>query len=132
MTKLLIGGSPCTQQKLIIKGSLPGRNESEKAARTHWSVGAKMKKEYTDLIMCVCKSQKIKPVEKARIEVTFFEKDMRRDSDNVYGGLKYILDGMVKAGVLKNDTRKIVKLYINPVELDRQNPRIEVKIEVIE
>lgn len=122
------------EQLLIIKGALPGRNESEKAARTHWTVGAKLKKEYTELVMWECKAQKIKPVqEKARVEVTFYEKDMRRDSDNVFGGLKYILDGIVNAGILKNDTRKLVDLYINPVQLDRQNPRIEIKIkELIE
>ena len=117
------------EQLLIIKGALPGRNESEKAARSHWAVGAKLKKDNTDLVMWECKTQKIKPVqEKARVEITFYEKDMRRDSDNVYGGLKYILDGLVKAGVIKDDSRRYIDLYINPVELDRQNPRIEIKI----
>lgn len=120
------------EQLLIIKGTLPGRNESEKAARTHWAVGAKLKKEYTELVKLECKAQRIKPLlNKARIEVTFYEKDMRRDSDNVYGGLKYILDGLVKAGVIKDDSRRYIDLYINPVELDRQNPRIEVEIKEI-
>lgn len=120
-------------QTLIIKGSLPGRNEAENAARTHWSVARKLKKDNTDLVMWECKAQKIKPLQgQARVEVTFYEKDLKRDADNVIGGLKYILDGIVNAGVFKNDTRKLVKLFIMPVELDRQNPRIEIKLSEVQ
>lgn len=120
-------------QTLIIKGSLPGRNEAENAARTHWDVARKLKKDNTELVAWECLAQRIKPIQgQARVEVTFFEKDLKRDADNVIGGLKYILDGLVNAGVIRNDTRKLVKLYIMPVELDRQNPRIEVKLSEVQ
>lgn len=119
-------------QKLIIKGNLPGRNEAEDAARTHWSAGAKLKKQYTELIAWECRIQKIKPyIMSVLITIKFFERDYRRDADNIIAGTKYILDGLVIAGVIKNDTRKLVSLRIEPVEVDGKNPRIEVEIRSI-
>lgn len=116
-------------QKLVIHGRLPGRNEAEKAARSHWSKGAKMKREYTDLIYFECLSQHIMPFEnKVNITVTFYEKDRRRDDDNVISSLKWILDGIVKARVIKDDSPKYVKLYINEIKYDKDFPRIEVEI----
>lgn len=118
-----------TAQKLIIKGSLAGRNEAENAARSHWAVGNKLKQDNTNIVKYECLAQKIKAIDgQAYITVTFFEKDLKRDADNVIGGLKYVLDGLVNAKVIKNDTRKLVRLQVNPVELDRVNPRIEVEI----
>lgn len=113
--------------KIIITGRLPGRNEAENAARTHWARGAKLKKEATELVAWECKTQHVQKIDgEVIVEVTFYERDRRRDADNVLGGLKYILDGLVVAGVLTDDSRKYVELKINPVEVDKTDPRIEV------
>lgn len=117
-------------QTLIIKGRLPGRNEAENAARTHWAVGASLKKKATELVQWEAVRQHIKAVDgRAKLVVTFYEKDYKRDADNVIAGLKYILDGMVKAAVIANDTRKCVDFEIKPIQVDKTNPRIEVEIE---
>lgn len=117
------------RQILIIKGRLPGRNEAEKAARTCWAVGANLKKENTERVYWECRAQHIEPINGiAHITVTFFEKDYRRDADNIYAGLKYILDGLVNAGIIADDSRKYVNLSVNPVMVDKKNPRIEVEI----
>ena len=117
-------------QKLIIKGKLPSRNQAEFAARSHWSTGSRFKKRYTEFVYWVCKQQRLFPVSgRVKITITFYEQNLRRDSDNVISANKYILDGLVMAGIIQNDTKKCVELYINPVELDRENPRIEVEIE---
>ena len=119
-------------QIITIKGKLPSRNEADDAFRRNWSVGAKFKREHTELVAWECLAQRIKPAKMfpVAVAVTFYEKDMKRDADNIVGGgLKYILDGiMVQARIIPNDTRKHVRLYVNPVELDRQNPRIEIII----
>lgn len=117
-------------QTLIISGRLPSRNEAEKAARSHWSKGAKMKAEYTELIHWNVISARIKPViGKADITVAFYEANARRDADNVIGGgLKYIFDGIVAAGIIKDDSPKYVDLTVLPVKVDKVNPRIEIKI----
>ena len=62
-------------QILTIKGRLPGRNEAEHAARSHWSKAAKLKKEYTELVAWECKAQHIKPVAgRARVKLRFTKK----------------------------------------------------------
>lgn len=116
-------------QRFTIKGRLPSRNEAERAARTHWAVGAKLKKDATEAVMWSAVSQHIKPESgSVTVEVTFYEKDYRRDEDNVQSGVKYILDGLVQANILPNDTRRLVRLNIRPVEVDKRDPRIEVAI----
>lgn len=116
-------------QRLVIPGRLPGRNEAEKAARTHWAVGAKFKKEATELVAWEAVRQHIVPRQcPVKVTVTFYEKDYKRDEDNVQSGVKYILDGLVSAGRIPNDTRRNVRLNVKPVEVDKLNPRIEVEI----
>lgn len=118
------------KQMLIITGRLPGRNEAENAARTSWATGANLKKTNTERVYWECKAQRLEPVKgMAHITVTFYEKDYRRDTDNILGGLKYILDGLVNAGIIVDDGRKYVDLSVNPVMVDKKNPRIEVEIE---
>lgn len=117
-------------QKLIIPGRLPGLNEIINSSRTHWAVAAKEKKEamlYVQTYITLCK---IKPVQGfAEIKITCYEKDYRRDQDNVQGGAsKVILDALQQAGVIKNDSRKHIKLVLGGVEVDRDNPRVEVEI----
>lgn len=117
-------------QTLVITGKLPSRNEADNAARAHWSQGAKFKREYTELVHWCVIGAHIKPVHgKAHIVVTFYERDDRRDADNIIGGaLKYILDGLVAAGIVKDDSRKYVDLTIMPIKTDKSAPRIEINI----
>lgn len=120
-------------QRLIVHGQLPGRNELIKADRRHWAEGGKLKKQATDLVAWEAAIQHIKPVGKCHITIQCFEPDMRRDSDNVQtGAVKPILDGLKLAGVIKDDSRKYVRLTMLPVEIDRENPRVEVWIEDID
>lgn len=120
-------------QRLIVHGQLPGRNEWIKADRRHWAAGGKLKKQATELVAWEAAIQHIKPVEKCHITIQCFEPDMRRDSDNVQtGAVKPILDGLKMAGIIKDDSRKYVRVTMLPVELDKNNPRVEVWIEDID
>jgi Holliday junction resolvase RusA-like endonuclease len=120
-------------QKLVIKGTLPSRNDEIKANRTHWAKGGTLKKQTTQLVAWEAKTQHLKPMEICSIRIRCYEPDMRRDSDNVQSGaVKPILDGLKLAGIIKDDSRKYVKLTMLPVELDKENPRVEVWIEDID
>jgi Holliday junction resolvase RusA-like endonuclease len=121
-------------QILIINGTLPSRNDEITANRTHWAKGVKQKKEATERVAWECVRQHLKPMQgKCSIRIRCYEPDMRRDSDNVQSGaVKPILDGLKLAGIIKDDSRKYVKLTMLPVELDKENPRIEVWIEDID
>ena len=115
--------------KMVIKGTLPGRNEAEKAARSHWSKGREFKREWTDYVAYQVIGQANVPFEGlAKASVTFYEPNRKRDQDNVISGLKYICDGLVKAGVIHNDSPRYLRFESVRVDYDRDNPRIEVDL----
>lgn len=112
--------------KFEIPGRLPGLNEIIAAAKSHFGAYAKMKYENTTAI--AWQAKKLPAYQRADITITWYEPNRRRDPDNVSGGQKFILDGLVVAGVIKNDSQR----YINSIKhmwgVDRENPRVEVEI----
>ena len=59
---------------------------------------------------------------------TFYEKDRRRDKDNVASfARKVIQDALVKCGTLQDDGWDHVTGYLDRFEVDKKNPRIVVE-----
>ena len=117
--------------KLIIPGRLPGLNDYTKACRTNPYAGADMKKDGEKLVTAYIRKQlrgaKVKTP--ATIKFSWYEKDARRDPDNISGfGRKVILDALVRTGVLPDDSMKWVKHLEDCFEVDKKNPHIEVEI----
>lgn len=117
--------------KLVIPGRLPGLNEYIEAERQHRQKAASMKKQYEHAIILLIKTQLrgtsfTGPV---RMAYTWYEKDRRRDKDNVSSmGRKIIQDAMVKAGALRNDGWGEIDSFEDCFAVDKKNPRIEVQI----
>ena len=119
--------------KLEIPGRLPGLNEIIEAAKQgkgKYQPYAMMKEYYTTMIGWLAK--KLPPYEKVALVITWYEPDRRRDPDNIMAGQKFILDGMVAAGTIPNDSQKHIKGIIHRFAVDRKNPRVEVEIVDIE
>ena len=115
--------------KITIMGKLPSRNDAEKAARSGFNPGGAYKKQWTDFVAYQTVGQCAAPFEGiAKASVTFYEPNQKRDQDNVISGLKYLCDGLVKAGVLKGDSPRYLRFESVRVEYDRDNPRIEVEL----
>jgi Holliday junction resolvase RusA-like endonuclease len=114
-----------------IPGEFPGLNEIIDAAKSHFGVYATMKETYTDAVHWMVKQapKLTRPVEAT---ITWYAKDKRRDPDNVMAGQKFIFDGLVKAGVIPNDTWRYIKGITHRFEIDRKNPRVEVRVEEVE
>ena len=93
--------------KFVIPTRLPGLNEIIEEARKNPYASAKQKKYYTELVRdCFTLAYRFKiPVVKAPIwlKCTWVEENKRRNPDNIAAAKKYILDGLVKAGAIKND-----------------------------
>ena len=105
--------------KVTIPGKFPSLNEYINAERRHRFMAAKMKKEWTDLVYSYAIEQV--PVtarpKKFPVGIKFIvhEQNSRRDIDNVASMVaKFGLDGLVKAGVLPDDSQK----YINKIEFE--------------
>ena len=93
------------KQTLTISAELPSLNETVAETKKHWSRYASLKKTATELVAWNCKAQKLKPVTE-RCVFTFDWQPSRRAPDNQSFGAKMILDGLVKADVLPDDSRK--------------------------
>ena len=93
------------RQVLEISSELPSLNETVAETKKHWSRYASLKKTATELVAWNCKAQRLEPVVE-RCVFTFDWPHSRRDPDNQSFGAKMILDGLVKADVLPDDSRK--------------------------
>jgi hypothetical protein len=109
-----------------IKGSLPSMNEIIDMSKSHWSNYRKMKEDYTNLVAWSIPDKK--PMKRVNIYITWYCKDKRQDKDNIAAGTKFILDGIVQAGVLKNDGWKEIGDIYHRFQVDKKNPRILVRL----
>lgn len=121
--------------KLVIPGPLPGLNEIIDADRTNWHKGANLKRSVQNTVILCAKKQLrgFHPKGPVRMAYTWYERNRKRDKDNISsGGRKVIQDGLVKAGVLKNDGWADIDGFSDRFEVDKKNPRVEIEIEEIE
>ena len=115
---------------LTIPGRLDGLNEYTKANRTHHAAGAEMKQKNQELVMwqILSKMRGVRFTKPVFMLFTFYEKDKRRDRDNVSSfARKVIQDALVKCGTLKDDGWDQVTGYLDRFEVDKKNPRIVVE-----
>lgn len=117
----------------IIEEKLPSLNDVITKNRTNRYVGAKFKKSIEDIIGWSIKkallTKTLKPVYSACvIEIDWHEATKRRDADNIQSSQKFILDAMVKNGILPNDNRRYVKqIYHNIVDAEIDYVVVRIK-----
>lgn len=89
-----------------------------------------VKDKYDNLVALSAKCAGIRPCKgRVRYHVLWVEQNRKRDLDNVAFGKKFIQDGLVKAGILKNDTYHEIAGFSDEFAYDSKNPRIVVTIE---
>lgn len=98
--------------KFTVDAKLPGCNEYIRACRGNKYSAAQMKRTVEMVVGNRARDlpQITGPV---RIYFTWREGDRRRDLDNVAFAKKFILDGLVKAGVLPDDNRRHMLGFID-------------------
>lgn len=115
---------------LIIEGQLPNLNEYTRACRTNKFAGSAMKKHAEALISYYIEKQlKTQIKGSARLAFRWYEPNKKRDLDNICFAKKFILDALVKNGVIESDGWKGVVGFTDEFFVDAENPRIEVTIE---
>lgn len=112
--------------KIIIPGEMPGMNEIIKAAKSHYHAYNKLKRENTELVMYA--ANKVPKKKRVFLDITWVAKNKRRDPDNIAAAVKFIWDGLVEVGVIDNDGWNQNGGWKNSFEVDKLNPRVEVKI----
>lgn len=95
-------------------------------------MGAKFKLEIEEAIgwsikQALASKTLYKPNKPVILNIEWHEKTKRRDADNIASAKKFILDALVKNGVLENDSRKYVKGF-NDLIIDDQEDYVIVEL----
>lgn len=97
-------------------------------------MGANFKRDIEEVIgygirQALASNMLYKPNNPVILKFEWHEKTKRRDADNIASAKKFILDALVKNGVLKDDSRKYVKGFYDLIIDDKED---FVKVELIE
>ena len=114
---------------LIIPGRFPSLNDYIAAERRNRHIAAKMKREETKRVADIAANLDMPTFEKpVHVYFAWVEPNRRRDIDNIAFAHKFILDGLVDAGVLKGDSQKYVTGSVDRFRVDKDNPHVSVLI----
>lgn len=113
--------------KLTINDIPPSNNKF--AGRTNRHEYQNCKKSWAELIYWEAIRQLVpqKKIERAKVELRYFFPDKRRRDPDNYSG-KFLLDGLVQAEIIADDSFENIELVISG-RYDKQNPRTEIIIE---
>ena len=117
--------------KITIPGELPTLNEIIDESKRHWGAYKTMKDNHTEAAKLIAQS-KLEPMEKVDITFKWHCKNRRKDKDNIIVGQKFIIDGLVEAGILENDGWKQIGDIKHSFEVDKEKPRVEVEIKEVD
>lgn len=111
-------------------GTLPGLNEYVEANRRNRQCGARTKRGAETVVMQYIRVARVQPFTgPVFLSFSWHERDRRRDVDNIAFAKKFILDALVKTGILADDGRKHVVGFSDEFHVDRANPRVVITIE---
>lgn len=114
---------------MVIEGRMPSLNDYVRAVNANRFKGNAMKQECTSLAAWAAKAARMprfaRPV---TVRFTWVEGNRRRDIDNVAFAKKFVLDGLVQAGVIGNDTPQYVTGFEDRFAYDGRHPRIIMEV----
>ena len=115
--------------RFVIPGQLPDLNQTIAASKKHWNHYAAEKRRQTHRVAWLVRAAELSPITRpVTIKFNWICKDQRKDKDNVRFAAKYILDGLVLAGVLADDGWNQIDGFEDHFSLDAEHPRIEVEL----
>ena len=120
-------------QTITIPGELPSLNAVLAGAKRHWSSYAALKKAQTNKVRWIAQGQ-LTPVD-GPVDLVFrwTTKNRKVDPDNTSHGAKYIIDGLVAAKILPDDSRKTIRSLTHHFpDPDPKSPRVEINLIPVE
>lgn len=114
-------------QTFEIPGRFPSLNEFYRMERYEQN---RVKQDADNLVAMSARVARIRPCRnRVKLHFLWVEPNRRRDLDNIAFGKKFVQDGLVKAGILHNDTHHEIAGFSDEFAYDSKNPRIIVTIE---
>jgi Holliday junction resolvase RusA-like endonuclease len=123
-----------TDNYFVVEMQLPSLNEYQNECRRNKYSGAKFKKQIEENIeLFIWKYRRqgtLRPIETfpCALKVEWHEKDRRRDVDNIKSAMKFILDAMVHAGIIKDDGRRYINQIHDTIVEDCKQTFVVIKI----
>ena len=116
--------------EFIIYGRLDGLNEYTSANRSNRYKGSQMKLKNESIVIEAIKIYHLKKIKKYNIKINIkcYEKNKRRDVDNITFATTFIQDALVKQGIIIDDSQKYINQLRHDVKVDKEYPRIEVQL----
>ena len=123
--------------KIIIPGRLAGANEYILKCRTNRVAAASFKTKQERIVQAAVyrslRPDKPRPFKKPVVlHYHWFEKDKRRDKDNIAFAHKFVQDAFVSMGLLQGDGWAWIVGFTDDFSVDKGHPRIEITIEEVE
>ena len=88
------------------------------------------KKAWAEKIFYLCRPRPAQPFKKALVCISYYFKDKRRRDPDNYSG-KFILDGLVRSGVIEDDSFSQITLQLKGY-YDKNNPRTVIYIKELQ
>ena len=113
---------------IFIPGEFTTANEYIEAERSNRYAGAEIKK--CETYRAKLAGRDVKQVQYYPVDLyfTWYRRDRKRDPDNCAFSIKFILDGLVKAGVLKADGWNQIRSIHHEFVVDKNNLGVEIRI----
>ena len=123
--------------KCFIGVRFPSLNEYVNECRRSPYKGAKEKRSYERAagwyIRLAMQQGKLKPVNgPCIVQFIWQEPNRKRDVDNIQFGQKFVLDALVRNGVLENDSQKFVMNTMHAVRVADDKNLVGVEIRIVE
>lgn len=117
--------------QLILNTSFITLNEYIDASRSNRYIAANLKKFHDNKVSYLAKEQNFSLPKDTKFDVliTWYKPDNRHDHDNIAFAIKFVLDGLVKAEILKSDSPKFINSISHEFEVDKTRNYISCKIE---
>ena len=112
----------------------PSMNELVAKSRSNPYAGSAQKRHYSGLAESYARHAADEtgweaPDGPVEVRLTWVESDHRRDQDNITSAQKFLLDGLVEAGVIRDDSQRYVpQPSVNRIATDKDNPGVWVHI----
>ena len=108
---------------------MPNLNTVIAATKKHWSYYSKEKKRWTQMVRVEALSQQVpKVTEPVWVQSVYYSKNRRADPDGIRIAAKYVLDGLVEAKILPDDSQKWIIGFVDRFDVDKDDPRIEINL----
>ena len=119
------------EYSFTIKGTMTGLNEYTNACRGNKFQGAMIKA--TEGMRVKVQARALKGLRLKRVELQFnwYEKNKRRDLDNIAFAKKFVLDALQDLSVIENDGWKNIAGFSDSFFVDKNNPRVEVVLKEV-